>query len=35
MNEKNNKIETIPPRGKLITAGTIFICGFLEQQEAH
>jgi len=29
MNEKNNKIETLPPKGKLVTAGIIFTCGFL------
>jgi len=27
--KKNNKIETLPPKGKLIAAGVIFVAGFL------
>ena len=29
MNQKNNQTESLPPKGKLITAGIIFITGFL------
>jgi len=29
MSAKNNKIETLPPKGKLVAAGVIFVAGFL------
>ena len=29
MDEKNNQLENLPPKGKLVTAGIIFISGFL------
>jgi len=29
MNEENNQTENLPPKGKLVTAGIIFITGFL------
>ena len=29
MDEKKNQTENLPPKGKLVTAGIIFVAGFL------
>jgi hypothetical protein len=29
MDEKNNQLKSLPPKGKLVTAGIIFVAGFL------